>query len=295
VLAYWTPARIRAAIPRERVLDPGKAPLPAAKPGGGGTSGAVTGASWNGGGKMLKATGRALFTMDGTDYICSGSIVNDTSSGRSVVLTAGHCVVENDGTFATNWIFIPSFDTSPTYTCARTTYGCWVADALYADALFASAGSFNNQAVTHDWAFAVVSAGGLNGTSQLDDPLRGSFPIQYGVSKGTTLSAFGYPAAGKYRGSDLVYCKGAIGTDPNMSDATWSMSCDMTGGSSGGPWVQASAADYGDAILSGLNSYGYSGVKNMYSPKFTLGTKAVFDAADAKAANASGVAIKTFR
>lgn len=292
VLAYWTPARMKAAIPRDFTFDAVRGYQPLAKPGGGGK---VTGASWTGGGKMLTATGRALFTMQGVDYICSGSIVTDGSAGRSVVSTAGHCVVENDGTFASNWIFIPEFDSAPSYDCTKAKWGCWVADALYADTLFASAGSFNTQAVTHDWAFAVVASGGKDG-SQLDDPVRGSFAIQYSSSLlGQTLGAFGYPAAGKYRGNDLVYCKGPLGTDANTGNATWSMACDMTGGSSGGPWVQGDASNWADAKLSSVNSYGYSGVKSMFGPKFTSGTQAVFDAADGKVASAPGVVVQTFR
>ena len=38
---------------------------------------------------------------------------------------------EHGRQFATNWLFIPAFDTAPTYTCADDDYGCWVADALY--------------------------------------------------------------------------------------------------------------------------------------------------------------------
>jgi len=281
VVAYWTPARMRAATPREFTFDAVRGFQPNAKPGGaagGGTS--VTGASWTGGGKMLTTTGRALFTMGGTDYICSGSVVNDTKTTQAIVLTAGHCVVENDGTFATNWLFIPEFDTSATYTCSATKYGCWVADALYADAAFAGAGSFNNTAVQHDWAFAVVAAGDRDG-GQLDAKV-GSFPIAYsGVAKDDTLSAFGYPAAGKYNGKDLVYCRGAIGEDANTGNTTWSMGCAMTGGSSGGPWVKATnTTTYADAVLSSLNSYGYSGTKKMFGPKFNAGTRAVFDAAN---------------
>lgn len=290
VLAYWTPARMRAATPRDFTFDAVRGFQPAAKPGGG-TGGTVTGASYTGGGAILKATGRVLFTMDGTDYICSGSVVTETNGAQSIVLTAGHCVVENDGTFATNWLFIPEFDTKPSYTCASTMHGCWVADALYADATFASAGGFNNTAVQHDWAFAVVSSGDPSG-EQLDSTV-GSFGIQFGgISAGQTLSAFGYPAAGKYRGKDLVYCRGPLGTDANTGGTTWSMACDMTGGSSGGPWVQTNDPTLSaDTILSSLNSYGYSGVKKMYGPKFNTTTQAVFDAADTGNLNASTVRV----
>jgi len=230
--------------------------------------------------------------MGGSDWICSGSVVSDGSPTHSIVLTAGHCAVENDGTFATNWVFIPAFDTKPTYTCANTMYGCWVADALYADAAFASAGGFNNTAVQHDWAFAVVGNDG-NSNSQLEAAVGGSFAIQYSdVSAGQTLSAFGYPAAGKYRGKDLVYCRGPLGTDAGTGGTTWSMACDMTGGSSGGPWVKTSdPTKYTNSILSSLNSYGYSGVKSMFGPKFNSNTQAVFNAANSGNLNGSTVRV----
>ena len=288
VLAYWTPERMKNAKPRDFTFDAVRGFQPTkGKPGGGGGGGAgsVLGASWTAGGDILKGTGRVYFTLGGSNYICSGSVVQEGNPNQSIVLTAGHCATENDGaTKATNWLFIPSFDTAPTYTCANTTYGCWVADAVYSDKTFFTAGGFNNTAVVHDWSFAVVGNGGKSGTAQLDTTVGVRFPIQYGgVSNGNTLSAFGYPAAGKYHGSDLVYCRGAIGQDANTGNTTWSMPCDMTGGSSGGPWVAASnTTSYPQAstILSSLNSYGYSGQTKMFGPKFNSNTKAVFDAAD---------------
>ena len=296
VVKYWTPERIKNAKPRDFVFDPAKGTYkPVAKPAPPSGGGTVTGASWTGSGDILKGTGRVLFTLGGGDYICSGSVVAESNTGRSIVLTAGHCASENDGsTKATNWMFIPSFDTAPTYTCAQTTHGCWVADAIYGDAAFLNAGGFNNQAVQHDWAFAVVSTGGKTATStaQLDATVGVRFPIAFsGVSAGNTLSAFGYPAAGRYKGKDLVYCRGAIGQDPQTSNTTWSMPCNMTGGSSGGPWVSTTnTTTYDDAVttLRSLNSYGYSGVSNMYGPKFNGNTKTVFDAADANATSGSG-------
>jgi hypothetical protein len=287
VIRYWTPQRIKNAKPRDFVFDPAKGTYkPVAKPQPPSGSGSVTGASWTGGGDILNGTGRVLFTLGGSDYICSGSVVKEASesSTESIVLTAGHCASENDGrTVATNWMFIPSFDTAPTYTCGQTTYGCWVADRIYGDRAFLNAGGFNDQAVQHDWAFAVVSNGGKS-SSELDDTVGVRFPIGFsGVSAGNQLSAFGYPAAGRYKGKDLTYCRGNIGQDASTSNTTWSMPCNMTGGSSGGPWVKTTnTTTYDDAVttLSSLNSYGYSGVSNMYGPKFNSNTQAVYTAAD---------------
>jgi len=288
-IAYWTPARIAAAKPRD--LAPVGLPIPkAGKPGGGG-GGGVTGASWTGTGPVFDKTGKVFFHMAGGDWQCSGSIVSDNRAGYSTVLTAGHCGIdETTGEFATNWIFMPNWDAKPASfsgACTDTLYGCWTTaggGGLYVDNDFATAGSFNDQAVTHDWTFAVVRPGGLNGTTILDN-LLGSYPIAFGnTNSGETLGAFGYPAAGKYHGNDLTYCSGPIFTDGSTSDLTWGMVCGMTGGSSGGPWFDNyNASSQTNWTLASLNSYGYSGVKNMYGPKFNGETQTTYNASNSGA------------
>ena len=46
-----------------------------------------------------------FFTLGGNDYVCSGTAL--LSGNKSVVWTAGHCVNEGPGEFATNWEFVP--------------------------------------------------------------------------------------------------------------------------------------------------------------------------------------------
>jgi hypothetical protein len=288
IVAHWTPERIANAIPRDfvksgteikaapRAGKPPKNPPPA--------TGGVTGASWTSGGPILARSGKVVFTMGGSDWICSGTVVDDGGRpGYSMVLTAGHCAIdETNGTFATNWMFIPAFDTKPTYTCSASAYGCWTAVGLVVRNEFASAGSFNDTAVTNDWALAIVGPGGKTPTAnlQLDATVGGSYSLGYtGVTKGDKLYAFGYPAAGKYHGSDLVYCAGAIIEDAGSSNLTWGMPCNMTGGSSGGPWLSTFNERTGAGTLSSLNSYGYSGSAVMYGPKFNTRTQATYTAA----------------
>ena len=268
VLAYWTPERIASAKPIE--LKHGAKPN--AKPGGGGGTGTTTGASWptSNTDPITKGTGKVLFTMGGGNWVCSGSVATDSRTGYSLILTAGHCVVDADtGEFATNWLFVPAYDRTPTFTCSQTLFGCWNAVALVARTEFVNAGGFNDEAVRHDWAFAVVAGGGkqANSTLQLDATVGGSFALDATAGVGSTVTALGYPAAGKYRGNDLVYCQGATSTDPLTGDTTYSLPCGMTGGSSGGPWLTNASAGFG-AKLKSLNSYGYSGVRNMYGPIF---------------------------
>jgi hypothetical protein len=197
--------------------------------------------------------------------------------------------MENDGsTKATNWMFIPQFDSSPTYTCGSTTYGCWTGTTFYGDTEFLGAGGFNDAAVAHDWAFVKVGPGGKNGT-QLD--ALGAFGLAApGVSLGNTVGAYGYPAAQKYKGKDLTYCQGPLSQDANAGNVTWGLACNMTGGSSGGGWIFGDAKDDTKGVLVSLNSYGYSGLAYMFGPKFNSETLDAYSAA--KSGNpANGIVI----
>lgn len=283
VVAFWTPQRVAQAIPRDYVLTVGK-PVPLRKPGGGGTS--VLGASWAGSVGVMQTTGKVLFALGGGYYVCSASVVTDGTSDRSVVLTAGHCVVdETDGEWATNWMFIPEYDAAPAALttdgsfCAATKHGCWVADVLVASDEFATAGGFTTQATLHDYAFAVVSDGGLTGTEQLD-AVVGSQAVQFtsGAAGGDTY-LFGYPAAGKYRGSDLVYSRGPLGYDSRVDDQTYMVASSMTGGSSGGPWFQGFDTNSGTGTIMSVTSYGYSGTKALFGPKLNAETAGMLDLA----------------
>ncbi|HEY3163899.1 MAG TPA: hypothetical protein VGJ71_06030 [Candidatus Limnocylindrales bacterium] len=289
IVSFWTPARMRTAVPRDVVFDSvrGYRIAPQGKPGGGGTGGNTTGASWpNGLGLVYQATGKVYFQMNGGGWICSGTALQDSRSGYSLVVTAGHCAYdeENGGGslsgFATNWLFIPEFDSHPTYTCSATTYGCWTASALVVNRGFATAGGFNTQATHYDWAFAVVPAGGKSGT-QLDTTV-GTFNYAASAMSGSTVvDAFGYPAAQKYHGSDLIYCQGPIGFDSLAGNGTYKLPCGMTGGSSGGPWFKDFNTTTGSSgTIQSLNSYGYSGQSNMYGPIFNSSTSATYNAAN---------------
>jgi hypothetical protein len=298
VARYWTPARLAAAQPRDFVRT-GTAFKPYARPGGGG---GVTGASWTGGGEVSKTEGKVYFHMDGGDWQCSGTAATDTRTGYTVVLTAGHCAYdETNGNgslngFATNWIFIPAWDLKPgTFSSAcdagATQYGCWHATALVVDSGFATAGGFNDQATRHDYAFAVVGGGGFNGTTQLDSVVTSFGVSSSSIIKGTTVYAFGFPAAGKYHGNDLTYCTGKTITDQYNNDDTFGLACDMTGGSSGGGWMAPFTTSTGVGTLGGLNSYGYSGIKNMYGPDFNSNTDAVYTRAKSTTSGNSIVAV----
>jgi hypothetical protein len=292
IVSYWTPARVRAAVPRDFAFDSvrGFHQVPNAKPGGGGGGGGnTTGASWpNGTGKVYKVTGKVLFTMAGAQYVCSGTaLANSRGATDGVVITAGHCVYdEANGAFATNWLFVPQYDSNPTFTCASTAWGCWTAKALVVHNGFASAGSFNNQAALYDWGFAVVGGGGKTSGANIDLDSLGTFSkTDSEMSVNTVAAAYGYPAAGKYKGKDLTYCQGPTTRDTNPGTNNYKLACGMTGGSSGGPWLSGADSSGNAGVIRSLNSYGYSGQASMYGPIFNATTTATSNAANSANGN----------
>jgi len=307
IVEFWTHARVAQAIPRDFVLDANGALVPRAKPGGtpgnggggggGGDTtdpaGVVTGASWTAGGDVAATTGKVLFALGSSYYVCSASVVVDgiEGTGDSLIATAAHCAYdESNNVFATNWVFIPDYDSKPeplstnqAAYCPDTQYGCWTASALTVHSGFASESVFSLAAARYDFAFATVYGGGFNGTTLLDGTV-GAQGIEFGPSRvGIDASAFGYPAAKKYKGSDLVYCAGQV---VDSGDSTYRLLCDMTGGSSGGPWL--TDFDGSGGVLSSVNSYGYRGGDSMYGPIFNGNTAAVYGLADGAAAGPGG-------
>jgi hypothetical protein len=305
VVSYWSAERVARAVPREVSPDrvPSFAPSrgaggQAGKPGGGGGSTTtVTGSAWTGGGQVKQTTGKVLFTMDGVDYVCSGSVVQDTSTTTGLVLTAGHCVYdETNRAFATNWMFVPAYEdggaivTNPdgthSFSCDIAPYGCWAATALVTTTAWAT-GAGSLAGFDNDYAFAVVGAGGKTGQSnQLDAAVGGANRIAFNQSHPTQVYAFGYPQASPYDGQKLIYCAGRDIADTWGGSTDYGLNCNMTGGSSGGPWfVKFGAAD---AALNSVNSFKYTVgkyAKYMFGPYFGPYAQKTYDTATTASSN----------
>lgn len=284
VAAFWTADRIKRAIPFDMVFEPGASVakrVPAAKPSGG-TGGSVKGASWNNGGLPLTASGKVFFAVGANYYQCSGALVKDGKNDRSIVLTAGHCVYDNASqAYVTNWIFIPSYDVNRvSISGCSTSNGCWPAVQVYAHSGFTSQTGFTTQATLYDWGFAKITAkknGVLPDGGSTSDGSN-SFPIEFSsLPLSSSVSSFGYPAAGKYKGTDLVYSSGPISFDSGTSNQTYSLVSDMTGGCSGGPWLSSmSTTSPYSGTLSSVNSYKYGTTAFIYGPKFNSDTQATY-------------------
>lgn len=273
-IGYWTKARMDSAQAIELVVDEktgvGKIVKTARSTGGSSTS-STSGANWTKGGDPLNYTGKIFFSASGGNYVCSGALVNDTLTGKSLVLTAGHCVWDQAGnSFVTNLIFYPAYQNTKSLDCSISV--CISAEKLYVRDEFANQTTFNTTALQNDWGFVV-----LTGDSS------GSFPISFAASYNNgNVSSFGYPAAFPYDGQKLINCQNPIFKDSKTANTTWGMSCNMTGGASGGPWFYpwSTSTPYSGTLFS-LNSYKYTGDKSkMYGPMFNSRTSATYNSAN---------------
>jgi V8-like Glu-specific endopeptidase len=281
VVRYWTADRMRKARPREGITVQRASSTAEPIIGAPAGSGIVTGASWTRGGLVERTTGKVFFSMGSGNWVCSGSVVSDSVTQRSVVITAGHCVYDVDANvWASDWTFVPDYDAAATGDCATTAYGCWTATALVAHRQYTTAGAYNNQALEHDWAFAVVGAGGRTGTAQLDDVVESQEISFSRIPSGRWVHAFGYPATAPYGGDDLVHCKGPVTSDAMTEGATYGLGCYMTGGSSGGPWLSGLNRETGVGTVVSVNSYKYADdPSRMYGPVLGYKAEATFTAA----------------
>jgi hypothetical protein len=256
VVDYWTEARIKSAIPRGKAITPGKANPGKANPGKGkpdkgGTSAAAVQVP------TQPQFGKVFFTLGGANYVCSGTATS--SSNRDVVTTAGHCVNEGPGAFATNFAFVPAYENG------NRPYGTWTAKTLVTTNEWKNSGDFN-----HDVGFAVMNH---NASGQSLTDVTGSYPIAFNKGYRLTFAAYGYPAATPYNGQLLWKCSGTAGVD-TQGTTDHRLPCSMTGGSSGGGWITSGGE------LNSLNSFGYRGEKDvMYGPYFGNVEQAVYSAA----------------
>ncbi len=217
---------------------------------------------WNTGGSVTRTTGKVFFTLEGTDYVCSGSAVR--SANRDTVLTAGHCVNNGPGEFATRWIFVPA------YRDGQRPFGSWTARRLLTPAPWSERGDVN-----YDVGFAVLNA--TSGRHLTD--VVGAQPIAFNTARGGYRHSFGYPSVGGYNGARLFYCHGNAQRDKYGSQDE-GIPCDMTEGSSGGPWLSGFNARTGQGTLTSVNSFGYDDMPNvMFGPYLGEKAQALFNTA----------------
>ncbi|WP_007511483.1 trypsin-like serine peptidase [Pseudofrankia saprophytica] len=250
-----SPAAGLAPGPRSPDAQPPGVQRPDAQPPDGQLSGAVVPSAavpgrvplagnqvmpYRGGGLAARAEGALFSTIAGTDYACSGTVVDST--GGDLVLTAGHCLHEGGarGGFATNVIFIPG------YANGASPYGVW-----HARQLTVTNGWGYQQNFSEDVGFLALRP--LGGRT-VQAVIGGAFPIGFGTGR-QPQTVLGYPKLPPYDGTTLMYCSATPTADPN-GGTSLGVPCAMTAGASGGAWFTGFAG--GGGTVDSVVSYAYS-------------------------------------
>lgn len=248
----------------------------------------VANAAWSYGGDIQTSSGRIYFEMPSnpkwkrwSGYVCSGTVVVDGETGRSVILTAAHCVYDDaNKAFARNVLFIPNQDQttgSGTDTnCKNDPIGCWAPSYGVVDVDWTTSVFPDN--IPWDYAFYVVSDQGAHsgnaGTSEALDmattPLMMSYVAPYVDDGEVGVNSLDFTYALGYSYSDdpnFMYCAEDMSTEGNNN--WWLPSCGLSGGASGGAWVQPMNLSTGSGSIISVNSWGYTTSPGMAGPKLS--------------------------
>lgn len=196
--------------------------------------------------------GKIFFSdSSGLDYVCSGTAV--ASLNGSVVDTAGHCLYWQQN-WTQNVVFCPLYDHG------STPFGCWAARALEVPSDWIDA---RPNDLHHDFGMAIVAP---NAEGKLTDMVGGA-GWAYNQVPEQSFHAYGYPAARPFDGQSRRSCGPATGQSWQHGGGTVvSIPCDMTGGSSGGPWfIQLDGGWYLNGHNDFISSLQYG---HMFSPYY---------------------------
>ncbi|MEV1239502.1 trypsin-like serine peptidase [Nonomuraea sp. NPDC050022] len=224
----------------------------------------TSGSRWLTGGAVTRTTGRVFLTVSGIDFVCSASTVK--SASRDLVVTAGHCVKDGTGEWAANWQFVPGYRDGGGHP-----YGQYAARRMFVTGPWAHSA---------DDSYDVGMVALTTAESRHVTDVVGGQQIAFNGPRGGQTFGFGFPADPPYDGEHLVYCAGRLHGDPYKQTRDQGLGCDMTAGSSGGPWLSGFDPATGTGEITSLSSFKYSDdQRTMYGPYFGDAAKALFDTA----------------
>ncbi|MFI1765009.1 trypsin-like serine peptidase [Streptomyces sp. NPDC020800] len=203
-------------------------------------------------------SGKVFFDSPEGTMVCSATVVEDPAHpGKSnLIWTAGHCVhAGQKGGWYRNIAFVPSYNnqgrsTAQLQNASRSEiapYGVWWADAAKTSQQWIDGGGeTGGKGASYDFAVIHVTPEQGNAGKSLEETVGGALPVNFNapaVPKVKSITATGYPAAPPYDGQLAYQCQDKPGrlsiakADPTM----YRIGCTMTGGSSGGGWVETGA------------------------------------------------------
>ena len=172
--------------------------------------------------------GKLFFTLNGGNFVCSASVIG---TDVNEIVTAGHCINDGTQTFATSATFCPSYNAggvNPQRGCWAWTGGAWTTGPWH-----------NNGDPDYDYAkLQLASTGSVHATNIAN--ITGSLSWGWNWGNSHAEMSFGYPQASPFNGTLLTQVNSAIWYTHDFTagaQVSKVMGNDMTGGSSGGPWI----------------------------------------------------------
>ncbi|MFE1881818.1 trypsin-like serine peptidase [Streptomyces diastatochromogenes] len=203
-------------------------------------------------------SGKVFFDSPEGTMVCSATVVEDPAHpGKSnLIWTAGHCVhAGKNGGWYRNIAFVPSYNNAgksadQLQNATReqvAPYGVWWADAAKTSQQWIDqGGETGGNGASYDFSVIHVTPEQGNAGKSLEETVGGALPVNFNapaVPRVSSITATGYPAAAPYDGRLAYQCQDKPGRlSINKSDPTmYRIGCTMTGGSSGGGWVETGA------------------------------------------------------
>jgi hypothetical protein len=167
--------------------------------------------------------GKLFFSFGASNFVCSASVI-----GRSTIATAGHCVSNGAGTFATNVLFCPSYNQGG----PNTSRGCWATVSLTTSGAWHSSGDPD-----FDYACGVTAVTGTVIANKIGN-------ITGWAGRGwnwvdVPVITFGYPQAAPFGGTIIQQTASVEWYNVDFTAGTQVskvIGSDLTGGASGGGW-----------------------------------------------------------
>ncbi|GAA1621793.1 peptidase [Saccharothrix algeriensis] len=271
VAAYWTPERMAAAVDldfpkgKDATATAGKDNRPDG-PAGSIAPVAPSVAGGSGFGTLLnesQTVGKVYFTVPGGGSAsCSAATV--ASGKRRLVVTAGHCVHQGaGGQWYTNWQFVPR------YRNGVRPFGTWTAYTLSARTAW-----INSSSYSEDMAIAVMNT---NGAGQRIVDVVGGNGLRWNYGYSVNVTALGYPG-NLGGGESQQYCQSGTWYAHDQVIRMW---CNMTYGSSGGPWLQEYNDQTGLGYINSTVSHGDNPGNGQFDgPYYDNDIKSLFDYAE---------------
>jgi len=213
----------------------------------------------------------------GSNFVCSAS-----SMGPDEAWTAGHCVTNNlnGAGFNLGWSYnvqvCPVFDNG-----VHPSHGCWGSDNLWALGGYRAGGNGNIDFGAIDTSANGTVVPGVIGTH------TGFLGFAVNQGRNQHWVAMGYPAGSPFAGGKMIMSASQYGYDDDWSpDAILSvaMGSNLTGGSSGGPWIisyglPGQVAGGGGNYINGHNDWKWNTEPEaMASPYFDCRALSIYNA-----------------